>query len=596
MTARIAMVVFSYYPVDARVRREAEALIAKGMSVDIICLRNNNEAKEENVNGVQVYRLPIQRKRGPKIRYLWEYSYFIFLSFWKLTFLNCKKFYNIVHVHNMPDVLAFTALLPKLLGAKVILDLHDPMPELFITKYNLPKSHLVIRTLCYLEKLSISISNIVITPNIAFRNLFVSRSCPENKIEIIMNSPDESIFINKCNDARANDVTQQPSTFVIMYHGFIAERNGLGSALQAIALLKNRIPGLIFHVFGEGDFVPRFLELINELDLQDFVKYHGPVSLEVIAKNIEKIDLGIVPNKRSPFTEINMPTRIFEYLAMGKPVIAPNTTGIRDYFDKEALPFFEPGDEKNLASVILNLYQNPSLRQDYCIQGNKIYKAHSWEMESEKLVNIIRNLNPQIYANKRNSVIKFDLTKFFYFLKPAIPRFLQLKARKMLAKKIRKIHFNDWPIDFDSNTPPENWNGWPEKKKFAVVLRHDVETIYGVKNIYKLLEMEKELGFKSSFNFSPERYNVSKSLIADIKKMGFEVGLHGLKHDGKLYSSRKEFQKRAIRINKYLKDWNISGFASPSTHHKCRHTLPGRLRRARLPAGLRSSPVRTLRC
>jgi len=252
---------------------------------------------------------------------------------------------------------------------------------------------------------------------------------------------------------------------------------------------------------------------------------------------------------------------------MGKPVIAPNTTGIRDYFDKQSLPFFEPGDEKNLASEIVKLYQNPSLRQDYVRQGNKIYKAHSWELESEKLCNLIRDMSPQIYGNKKESVIRGTCVKGYYFLKPAIPRFLQLKARKMLAKKIRKIHFNDWPINLTANIYPENWTGWPGKKKFAVVLRHDVESIDGMQNIDKVIEIEKDLGFRSSFNFPPERYAVSETLIAEIKRQGFEVGLHGLNHDGKLFSSKKEFQKRAVRINKYLRDWGLCGFASPSTQH-----------------------------
>ena len=163
--------------------------------------------------------------------------------------------------------------------------------------------------------------------------------------------------------------------------------------------------------------------------------------------------------------------------------------------------------------------------------------------------------------------MKSGFLKLFYFLKPGIPRYVQLIIRRLIAKRIKKINSKNWPINFNSNNPPENWTGWPGKKKFAVVLRHDVESIYGMKNIDTLIEIEKYLGFKSSFNFSPERYNVSKSLVADIKKMGFEVGLHGLKHDGKLYSSRKVFQERAVRINKYLKDWNISGFTSPSTHH-----------------------------
>ena len=556
MTARIAMILFSYYPADVRPKREAEALVGKGMSVDMICLRNKNETKEEVVNGVQVYRLPLQRKRGKKTRYIWEYGYFIFLSFWKLNYLYFKKRYDIVHVHNMPDVLVFSALVPKLLGAKIILDLHDPMPEVYMAKYNLLKRHLVIRTLCYMEKLSISFCNMVLTPNIAFRDLFVARSCPENKIEIVMNSPDTSIFCIKEKDTAVNDANQQPDAFVLMFHGTMVERHGLDTVLQAIVLIKEKIPGLFLQVFGEGDFVPRFLELIDELGLQDLVKYHGPVSLEEIAEAIEKIDLGIIPNKRSLFTEINMPTRIFEYLSMGKPVIAPNTTGIRDYFDKDSLPFFEPGDEKSMASEILNLYQNPSLRQDYVLRGNKIYKAHGWQLESKKLLNLIRNImKPKIYGNKR-SVLKSEFLKLFYFLKPGIPRYVQLKIRRLIAKRIKKIHSKDWPINYNSNNPPENWTGWPGKKKFAVVLRHDVESIYGMKNIDTLIEVEKNLGFKSSFNFSPERYDVPETLIAEIKKKGFEVGLHGLKHDGNYYFSKKEFQKRAVRINKYLRDWD----------------------------------------
>ena len=139
--------------------------------------------------------------------------------------------------------------------------------------------------------------------------------------------------------------------------------------------------------------------------------------------------------------------------------------------------------------------------------------------------------------------------------------------RRLIAKRIRKIHSKNWPINYNSNNSPENWEGWPGKKKFAVVLRHDVESVYGMKNIDTVIEVEKNLGFKSSFNFSPERYDVPETLIAEIKKKGFEVGLHGLKHDGNYYFSKQEFQKRAVRINKYLRDWDACGFVSPSALH-----------------------------
>ncbi|MHA1343136.1 MAG: glycosyltransferase, partial [Promethearchaeota archaeon] len=107
---KIAMVVFSYYPADVRVRRAAEALADIGISPDIICLRNNKESKNEIINGVKVYRLPLRRKRGRKISYFWSYASFIFLSFFVLTKLYIKSHYNLIHVHNMPDVLVFSAI------------------------------------------------------------------------------------------------------------------------------------------------------------------------------------------------------------------------------------------------------------------------------------------------------------------------------------------------------------------------------------------------------------------------------------------------------------------------------------------------------
>ncbi len=386
------MVVFSYYPADPRPRREAEALVSAGIAVDIICLRNDDEAKKELVNGVQVYRLPVERKRGGKIRYFWEYGIFIVFSFFFLSFLHVKKKYNILHAHNMPDVLVFSTLLPKLFGAKVILDLHDPMPEVFQAKYDMPITHPVIRILLFLEKISIVFADLILTPNIAFRDLFVSRSCPQEKIQIVMNSPDTAIFRSHNGSKQSEDKDATSDHFVLMYHGTVVERNGLDTALYATAALKEKISNLVFHVYGDGDFVPRFLELVEELGLQNVVKYHGFVPLEVIAKAIEGIDVGLIPNKRSSFTEINMPTRIFEYLSMGKPVISPNTRGIRDYFSDRELPFFEPGDVQSLEDCIVEIYEKPALREQFLTLGEKIYLCHRWELQSKELVKYVTKL------------------------------------------------------------------------------------------------------------------------------------------------------------------------------------------------------------
>ena len=392
MATQIAMVVFSYYPADPRVRREAEAIVSSGVSVDVICIRNSQQPKKENIEGVRVYRLPIQRKRAGKLRYLWEYACFILLSFFALSLLHMRKRYSIIHVHNMPDILVLSALVPRLCGSKVILDLHDPTPEVFMTKYSMTYSHPVIRLLRLLETWSIGFSNLVLTPNIAFRNLFISRGCPKEKISVLMNSPDEAIFCSKQAKNPGEGETSEVNKFVLMYHGTIVERSGLDIAVYAVAYLKGKIPNLVFHVYGEGDFVKRFIELVDELKLGHIIKYHGFVSLESIAQAIKTIDLGLIPNRRSPFTEINMPTRIFEYLSMGKPVIAPRTKGIMDYFSEKSLYFFDPGIAESLAQAILEVYLNLAQRRAVLQRGMEDYRPHRWEVERQHLVKLVRNL------------------------------------------------------------------------------------------------------------------------------------------------------------------------------------------------------------
>lgn len=156
----------------------------------------------------------------------------------------------------------------------------------------------------------------------------------------------------------------------------------------------------------------------------------------------------------------------------------------------------------------------------------------------------------------------------FYFLKPIIPRRFQIFLRRRLIQKQKETYRDIWPIDKRAAHKPEGWPGWPEGKKIAVVLHHDVDTQTGHDNCYKLMKFELELGFRSTFYFVPERYKVSEKLIEDIKSNGFEVGIHGLKHDGKLFTSRKLFNKRVLKINQYLKEWNVTGFSSPAMHHK----------------------------
>jgi len=159
------------------------------------------------------------------------------------------------------------------------------------------------------------------------------------------------------------------------------------------------------------------------------------------------------------------------------------------------------------------------------------------------------------------------MRKLFYLLKPIIPRVFQIALRRQIVLRKRKRYRDVWPIDENAGRSPLGWKGWPDNKQFALVLTHDVDTKKGHQKCLRLMDLEIKLGFRSSFNFVPERYNVSRELRDQLSKQGFEVGLHGLKHDGKLYSSKREFQKRAVRINGCLNKWGSVGFRSPSMHH-----------------------------
>ncbi len=159
------------------------------------------------------------------------------------------------------------------------------------------------------------------------------------------------------------------------------------------------------------------------------------------------------------------------------------------------------------------------------------------------------------------------IKKIFYILKPLIPRTLQIYLRRKLVKKQREKYKDIWPILPSAANKPVAWKGWTNGKRFAVVLTHDVELQKGHDRCKQLMQIEKDLGFVSSFNFVPERYNVSKELRDYLISNGFEVGVHGLNHDGKLFSNELIFNERAEKINSYLKEWNAVGFRAPAMHH-----------------------------
>jgi glycosyltransferase involved in cell wall biosynthesis len=391
---RAAVLTFSPYPIDARPRRAAEALVEQGMNVEIICISEEpGEPRREAFKGVDVLRLPFRRRRGGKLTYILNYASFIGTCFAILAARACVRNYALVHVHNMPDVLVLSSLIPKALGAKVILDLHDPMPELMMTIFGMHERSLGVRLLKRIEKASIRLADAVITVNMACQKIFSARSCPEEKVTTVMNAPDERIF--HFTGPRSHDATLRDAgkPFVIMYHGSSVERNGLDLAVEALAQVRRSVPTAELWIYGpRSNFLDRVLASARRLGLHDAVRHLGPRLAEDIAEAIKECDVGIVPNRRSIFSELNTPTRIFEYLAFGKPVIAPRAAGIQDYFDDDNLVFFELGNSEDLARQIEYVFFHPEETIEVVERGQKVYLTHTWTQEKSKLVSLVGSL------------------------------------------------------------------------------------------------------------------------------------------------------------------------------------------------------------
>ena len=278
-----AVLLFSHYPADPRPRRAAEALAAEGVKIDLICLRDDDgEPARETFGSINVTRVRLKRQRGSKLGYVGQYVTFVLASFFYLASRSLTRRYDLVHVHNMPDILVFAAIVPKLLGAKVILDLHDPMPELMQTIFRLPEKSLSVVMLKRLEKLSIRFADLVLTVNLACKKLYSSRSCQSDKIKVVINSPDDQIFRYRSGSSpEVNGKNGNVSnSFVILYHGSLVRRNGFDLAMEALGKVKKTISSVQLRVCGQRtDFFDEVMESARQRGLDGNIEYLGVLDL-----------------------------------------------------------------------------------------------------------------------------------------------------------------------------------------------------------------------------------------------------------------------------------------------------------------------------
>jgi len=386
---RVCMVAYTHYPTDSRVRREAEALIERGDTVDVICLGNKGEENPEYFNGVRMIKIEIGRYRGSNpITYLASYLQFFFITLFRLANLHLKNGYQVIQVHTMPDFMVFTAIFPKLRGAKVLLDVHDLMPELYQSKFGYNAKHPIIRFISWMECQSIAFANQAISVHKPHLAALCSHGNPAEKFTILLNLPDMKIF-SQSNASQP----QTDSKLQLIYHGTVAKRNGLEIAIRAVLILKGDLKNLSLRIIGDGDDILRLIALVNELQLQDIVKIDkGMVPLEQLVPIIQNADVGIVPILYDEFTKYMLPVKLLEYVALGKPVICSRTETIEAYFDNSMVQFSPPGNILELADAIRFLYENLKRREELITNADKFNQDYSWDKQKRIYYQLIDNL------------------------------------------------------------------------------------------------------------------------------------------------------------------------------------------------------------
>jgi glycosyltransferase involved in cell wall biosynthesis len=382
------MVAYTNYPVDGRVRREAEALVERGDSVDVICMGKQNEENPEYKNGVRMIKILIPRYQGSDGRmYIASYLYFFWAAFLKLTWLQLKHSYQVIQVHTMPDFMVFTAIVPKLLGAKVILDVHDLMPELYQSKFNSNKRQLVVNFITWIERCSIGFAHRAIAVHQPHLEALCRHGNPSRKFIVLLNLPDMKFF--------ANEGTNPPQGRLgldLIYHGTVAKRNGLEIAIRAVSALRDELKLLKLRIIGWGDDRLRLAELVNELGLKDMVEIGVPVPMEKLSAIIQEADIGIVPILYDEFTKYMLPVKLLEYVAMGKPVICSRTATIEAYFNDTMVRFVSPGNVSELAGAIRELYEHPERRKQLSAAASLFNREYNWEKQKQTYYQLIDGL------------------------------------------------------------------------------------------------------------------------------------------------------------------------------------------------------------
>ena len=402
---KICMVAYTPYEADNRVRRYAETLVKRGDQVDVIAISGDLATAETEIDGVTVYR--VQRREHnerSKWTYAWRLLRFLFTSSNVLTRLHKRNRYDVIHIHNMPDFLVFAAWYPKLTGAKLILDIHDIVPELFASKFKTKLKATYFGLLKMIERLSAGFVDHVIVSNHLWHKTIVARSVPEERCSVLINHVDTEMFSRHAR-------TREDGNFIVLFPGSLQWHQGLDIAISAFAEVKKKVPNAEFHIYSGagGDMKASLKRLARRLGLEDSVMFLGGLPINEMAAVIANADLGVVPKRADSFGNEAYSTKIMEFMSQGVPVVVSRTKIDSFYFEEGIVHFFPSGNSQAMAQAMFDVINNPDFRASLIARGYEYVERNDWAQKKQEYIDLIDSLSTEHF----NSIHPAILTPAF---------------------------------------------------------------------------------------------------------------------------------------------------------------------------------------
>jgi glycosyltransferase involved in cell wall biosynthesis len=380
---KVCMLSYSYYEGDARIMQYASALAERGDEVDVICLKHPGDSSRDVLDSINVFRIQERTKdeRG-LLTYLCRILRFLIVSAAVLTKRHLRQRYSVIHVHSVPDFLVFAALLPKLLGTPVILDIHDVLPELYASKFHASCKSLLFRSLVLVERISVAFANHVIVANHLWCERVAARSGQAGKFSAIRNYPAPKLFHPRPHSRNG--------PFVITYPGSLNWHQGVDVAIHAFAKIKDEIPDAEFHIYGEGPAKPSLMDLSRSLGLERRVIFHSALPTAEIVRVMAASDLAIEPKRvSSEFGNEALSMKILEFMSVGVPVIVSRTKTHGYYYDDSVVKYYNEDSVDELAADIVLLRRNASLRKQLVANGLRYAQSNNWNIQKSSYLDLV---------------------------------------------------------------------------------------------------------------------------------------------------------------------------------------------------------------